>query len=52
MKPAPRRSGSGEGEPSRVRVYVAANLLANPAPAPDHELDPFGAVPAGGVFVG
>jgi len=45
-------TGSGEGEPSRVRVYRAANLLANPSPAADQELDPFGAVLADGVFVG
>ncbi|HET6574464.1 MAG TPA: FG-GAP-like repeat-containing protein, partial [Fimbriiglobus sp.] len=45
-------TGSGEGEPSRVRVYRSATLLANPTPAADQELDPFGAVPADGVFVG
>ncbi|HET6574743.1 MAG TPA: FG-GAP-like repeat-containing protein [Fimbriiglobus sp.] len=48
-------AGSGEGEPSRVRVYRAANLLANPnpTPTPDQVLDPFGpAVLADGVFVG
>ena len=46
-------TGSGEREPSRVRVYLAGNLLANPSPTPDQELDPFaGAVLANGVFVG
>jgi hypothetical protein len=45
-------AGSGEGEASRVRVYRSANLLANPTPAADQELDPFGAVLADGVFVG
>jgi hypothetical protein len=46
-------AGSGEGEPSRVRVYTAGNLLANPNPTVDQELDPFGgAVLADGVFVG
>lgn len=46
-------TGSGEGEPSRVRVYRSASLLANPTPAADQELDPFaGAVLANGVFVG
>jgi hypothetical protein len=45
-------TGSGEGEPSRVRVYRSANLLANPSPASDQDLDPFGAVLADGVFVG
>jgi hypothetical protein len=34
-------------------VYRSANLLANPTPAADQELDPFGgAVLADGVFVG
>jgi uncharacterized delta-60 repeat protein len=45
-------TGSGEGEPSRVRVFKSANLLANPSPAADQELDPFGATLADGVFVG
>ena len=39
------------GEPSHVRVYRAATLLAG-ATAPDQDLDPFGAVLANGVFVG
>ncbi len=46
-------TGSGEGEASRVRTFKSANLLANAAPAPDQELDPFaGAALANGVFVG
>jgi hypothetical protein len=45
-------TGSGEGEPSRVRVYRSANLLGNSTPAADQELDPFGVVLADGVFVG
>ena len=46
-------TGSGEGEASRVRVYLGPNLLANPTPAADQDLDPFGgAVLADGVFVG
>ncbi|HET6574009.1 MAG TPA: choice-of-anchor Q domain-containing protein [Fimbriiglobus sp.] len=46
-------TGSGEGEPSRVRVYLSGNLLANANPTADQDLDPFaGAVLAGGVFVG
>jgi uncharacterized delta-60 repeat protein len=46
-------AGSGEGEPSRVRVFRSATLLAGPTPAADQDLDPFGgAVLAGGVFVG
>ncbi len=46
-------SGSGEGEPSRVRVFRAEHLHGGVStPDPDQELDPFGAVLAGGVFVG
>jgi uncharacterized delta-60 repeat protein len=45
-------TGSGDGEPSRVRVYMAGNLLEGSIPAADQELDPFGAVLANGVFVG
>jgi uncharacterized delta-60 repeat protein len=44
-------TGSGEGDPSRVRLYQASTLLAGPT-APDQELDPFGATLAEGVFVG
>jgi hypothetical protein len=44
-------TGSGEGEPSRVRVFQSATLLAGSAD-PDQELDPFGATLANGVFVG
>ena len=43
---------SGEGEPSRVRVYMAPTLLAAPAPTADQELDPYGAVLPNGVYVG
>jgi hypothetical protein len=46
-------TGSGEGEPSRIRIYRTTNLLTNSTPSPDQELDPFGgAVLANGVFVG
>jgi hypothetical protein len=45
--------GSGEGEPSRVRIYYSANLLSNPSPNADQELDPYSnAIIANGVFVG
>ena len=44
-------TGSGDGEPSHVRVYRAATLLAG-GTAPDQDLDPFGATLANGVFVG
>jgi hypothetical protein len=43
-------AGSGEGEQSRVRVYLAGTLLSGGAA--DQELDPFGAVAPNGVFVG
>ena len=45
-------TGSGEGEASRVRVFLAGNLLANASPSADQELDPFGTTLANGVFVG
>jgi hypothetical protein len=45
-------TGSGEGEPSRVRVFKSARLLTFLSPAADQEFDPFGTTPAGGVFVG
>jgi hypothetical protein len=45
-------TGSGAGEPSRVRVYKAANLMANANPGPDQEIDPFGVVLTSGVYVG
>jgi uncharacterized delta-60 repeat protein len=44
--------GSGENEPSRVRVYLAYMLPAAITAHPVQELDPFGAVLADGVFVG
>jgi hypothetical protein len=45
-------TGSGDGEPARVRVFKAA-ALATPAPAADQELAPFGgATHVGGVYVG
>jgi hypothetical protein len=45
-------AGSGEGEPSRVRVYLLFRLLTELNPSVGQELDPFGAVLADGVFVG
>ncbi len=44
--------GSGEGEPSRVRVYPPTSLTPFAEPTPFEDLDPFGGVLAGGVFVG
>jgi hypothetical protein len=45
--------GSGEGAPSRVRVYLGANFLSSGEPATFQDLEPFGgATLAGGVFVG
>jgi uncharacterized delta-60 repeat protein len=43
--------GSGEGEPSQVRVFQAASLTAA-APQPVRVEDPFGEVLPNGVFVG
>ncbi len=43
-------TGSGEGEPSAVRVYKATSTQSNPSP--DQQLDPFGVTLANGVFVG
>jgi hypothetical protein len=45
-------TGSGEGEPSRVRVFLSTNLLTSATSSPDQELDPFGTVLPNGVFVG
>jgi hypothetical protein len=45
-------TGSGEGEPSRVRVFKSARLLTFLSPPADQEIDPFGATLADGVFVG
>jgi hypothetical protein len=45
-------TGSGDGEPSRVQVFLSANVLGNAAPSADQQLDPFGTTLANGVFVG
>jgi hypothetical protein len=45
-------TGSGEREPSRVRVYKSSNLTAAPALIPDQEFDPFGTTLLNGIFVG
>jgi uncharacterized delta-60 repeat protein len=46
-------AGSGEGSPSRVRVYIAKNVTDTGEPATFQDLDPFGgAVLAAGVFIG
>ncbi|MDB5310122.1 MAG: Flagellar hook-length control protein FliK [Gemmataceae bacterium] len=44
--------GSGEGLPSKVRVYDANTLNPPGAPTGFQDLDPFGTAIAGGVFVG
>src|SRR5581483_11040021 len=41
-------TGSGEGEPSAVRLYRSGTLLAGGSPAADQTLDPFGSVLADG----
>src|SRR5262249_39526916 len=37
-------TGSGDGDPAAVRVYLAGHLLGNSTPTPDQELDPFGGI--------
>jgi len=44
--------GSGEGRPSRVRVYLGKNFAGGGEPATFQDFDPFAATLAGGVFVG
>jgi hypothetical protein len=44
--------GSGEGLPSRVRVYLGKNISGSTEPATVQDIDPFGQTLAGGVFVG
>jgi uncharacterized delta-60 repeat protein len=45
-------AGSGEGSPSKVRVYLGKNVTSSAEPTTSQDLDPFGATLAGGVFVG
>ena len=45
-------AGSGEGRPSRVRVYRGTAFGGASEPTTFQDLDPFGATLAGGVFVG
>jgi uncharacterized delta-60 repeat protein len=44
--------GSGEGLPSRVRVYLGKNITGTGEPTTFQDLDPYGTTLAGGVFVG
>jgi hypothetical protein len=44
--------GSGEGQPSQVRVYAGKTVTGRTEPAPIQDLDPFGLVLTEGVFVG
>src|SRR5205814_190427 len=44
--------GSGEGLASRVRVYSGKSVTASGEPSSFQDLDPFGQVLPGGVFVG
>jgi hypothetical protein len=44
--------GSGEGEASRVRVYLGKTVAPGGEPPVSQDLDPFGQVLPGGVFVG
>ena len=43
---------SGEGLASRVRVYSGKSVTASGEPSSFQDLDPFGQVLPGGVFVG
>jgi hypothetical protein len=44
---------SGEGSPSRVRVYLGKNITSAAEPTTFQDIDPYGgAVQPGGVFVG
>jgi hypothetical protein len=45
-------AGSGEGLPSRVRVYLGKDITSTAEPTTFQDLDPFGATLPGGVFVG
>ena len=45
-------AGSGEGAPSKVRVYLGANFTGGGEPATFQDFDPFGTTLPGGVFVG
>jgi hypothetical protein len=46
-------TGSGEGEPSRVRLFLEDHLIGDSSTTADQDLDPFaGGVLIGGVFVG
>jgi hypothetical protein len=44
--------GSGEGDPSKVRVYLGKNFTSHNEPTVFQDIDPFGATLPGGVFVG
>jgi hypothetical protein len=45
-------AGSGEGSPSKVRVYLGADITSSAEPAAFQDVDPFAATLPGGVFVG
>jgi hypothetical protein len=45
-------AGSGEGSPSRVRVYPGRDVGPGGEPAASQDFDPFGQTHPGGVFVG
>ena len=44
--------GSGEGSPSKVRIYLGKNFIGAGEPSAFQDLDPFGTTLSGGVFVG
>jgi hypothetical protein len=45
-------AGSGEGSPSKVRVYLGKNFSGAGEPTTFQDIDPFAATLPGGVFVG
>jgi hypothetical protein len=45
-------TGSGEGRPSRVRVYLGTNFTTASEPTTFQDIDPFAATLLGGVYVG
>ena len=45
-------AGSGEGSPSKVRVYLGKDFAGGGEPATFQDIDPFAATLPGGVFVG
>jgi ABC-type sugar transport system substrate-binding protein len=45
-------AGSGEGSPSKVRIYLGKNFAGGGEPTAFQNIDPFGTTLPGGGFVG